>query len=447
MIAYPVNKIILLNSFALKFTNLISKTNKIWENLKGDKTFPLQSRIYNSICVITIAVMIYSLILSLIIDLNESLIATVILIICQLYLYYLSRYKGKTLLSFVFYSIIFNLYFSIAFTLHSGIQGSALLSFSICYFISIIIVPKRQYWFWTVANISLVVGLIAWEYYRPESIQVGYGTRTDRFVDIGSTYIVTVILILACLSYIINNYNQERQIAENNAFRLAQLNKQKNDLISIISHDFNAPLNNINNYLYVLNNIALEETAKSKYQADLSRMTFDTQNLLLNLLSWAKSNMDGMKYQLEPVNVHDSMVDTLSIYQKIAAEKHINLNYNIPDDISIIANLEMVEIIFRNLISNAIKFTPVDGVIRIFLETENGFHKISISDTGLGISKEKQPFIFETELSTTFGTERERGVGLGLKICKEFTENLGGQIWFSSEVGVGTTFCVRFAVA
>lgn len=391
--------------------------------------------------------MIYSLILSLIIDLNESLIATILLIVCQLFLYYLSRYKGKTLLSFVFYSIIFNLYFSIAFTLHSGIQGSVLLSFSICYFISIIIVPKRQYWFWTAANLSLVVGLIAWEYYHPETIQVGYGTRTDRFVDIGSTYIVTVILILACLSYIINNYNQERQIAENNSLVLAQLNKQKNDLISIISHDFNAPLNNINNYLYVLNNMDLEDAAKKKYEKDLGRMTFDTQNLLLNLLSWAKSNMEGMKYHLESVNVHDNLQDTLNVYKKIAEEKHITLTYNIPDNISIVANFEMVEIICRNLINNAVKFTPANGDIHISSETMTGFHTISISDTGLGIPEEKQSSIFETEASTTFGTNRERGTGLGLKICKEFTQSLGGEIWFSSEAGVGTTFYVKFAAA
>lgn len=381
------------------------------------------------------------------IDLNESLTATVILILCQIFLYYLSRFKGKTLLSLIISVIIINFYFSVAYILHSGTQGSSLLSFSVSYLFIIAIVPRKQYWFWTISNIMLVVGLIAWEYYHPETVTMGYATRTDRFIDIASTYTVSVILTFACLSYIINNYNLSKQTAENNSLVLAQLNKQKNDLISIISHDFNAPLNNINNYLYVLNNMDLEDAAKKKYEKDLGRMTFDTQNLLLNLLSWAKSNMEGMKYHLESVNVHDNLQDTLNVYKKIAEEKYITLTYNIPDDISIVANFEMVEIIFRNLINNAVKFTPANGDIHISSETMTGYHTISISDTGLGIPEEKQSSIFETEASATFGTNRERGTGLGLKICKEFTQSLGGEIWFSSETGVGTTFYVRFAAA
>lgn len=391
--------------------------------------------------------MLYNIPFSIAIGLNEATIATTLLIPVQLYLYYLSRFKRKTNLSFTIYAIIVNLFFAVSYTLNAGIQGSSLLSFSISYFAIIAIVPRRHYWLWTILNISLVMGLIIWEYQHPEIVQNNYLTRADHFVDIASTYIVNIILTFACLSYIINNYNLERQIAESNASILAELNKQKNDLISIISHDFNAPLNNINNYLYILSNKDLEDEVKKSYEKELGRITFDTQNLLLNLLNWAKSNMDGMNYDLEPVNIQDSMADTLNVYRNIAAEKNIILDYKIPEDITVIANFEMVEIIFRNLISNAVKFTPVNGSISILSETLNGYHVISIMDTGLGIPLEKQPYIFKADVSATYGTGRERGVGLGLKICDEFIQSLDGDIWFSTEVGIGTTFFVKFAMA
>lgn len=432
----------------MPFTNFTSKTSKIWEYLKGDQTFSLQSRIYNSISVITIAVLVYSLLLSVFfVEINESLVTIFLLICVQVYLYYLSRYKGKSLLSSIVSMITISLFFSASYTIHSGIDGSALFSLLICYFMIIALVPKKQYWFWTIINISLVMGLIAWEYYHPEIKHQGYGSRVDRFIDIASTYLMSVLMIFACLSYIINNYSLEKQTAENNANVLAKLNNQKNQLISIISHDFNAPLNNISNYLYILSNMDIEDEVKKGMEKDLSQVTFDTQNLLLNLLSWSKSNMDGMKFQLESVNICDSLSETLRVYGSIAAKKNIVIQNRISDEINVTANFEMTEIVFRNLINNAIKFTPENGIIQISCETENNFHIISVSDTGLGISQEQQAEIFKSELSTTFGTRREKGVGLGLKICQEFIESLGGQIWFETNPGSGTTFFVKLATA
>lgn len=428
-------------------TNLQNKTVRIWNYLKGEKSFSLQSRIYNSVCVVTIAVMVYNVPFSLALGLYDSVLATLVLIPLQFYLYYLSRFKGKTALSSVFLILIVNLFFAVSYSLNSGIQGSSLLSFSISYFVIIAIVPRRQYWFWTIVNISLVMGLIIWEYYHPELVSESYPTRADRFIDIASTYIMNIILTFSCLSYIINNYSLERVTAEASAAGLAQLNQQKNKLITIISHDFNAPLNNINSYLYVLSNRDLNLEDKKKYENELKRITFDTQNLLLNLLNWSKSNMEGISYVLEEVNLNDAMNDTLNVYQSIAVEKEIRLAYEISADTDVIANFELVEIIFRNLISNAIKFTPRNGIVRVFSSMSDGFHIISVSDTGPGIPSEKQIDIFTTDISPTFGTARERGAGLGLKICDEFVQYLGGEIWFDTIAGLGTTFSVKLPAA
>lgn len=431
----------------MSLSEIKSRTIQIWDYLKGDNTFSLQSRIYNSVCLVTIAIMVYNVPFSLALGMYDSMLATLLLIPLQVYLYYLSRFKGKTALSSIFLTVVVNLFFAVSYTLNSGIQGSTLLSFAISYFVIIAVSPRRQYWFWTIANILLVLGLIGWEYFYPEFFTNSYPTRADRFVDIASTYAVTILLTFACLSYIINNYDLERVTAEQNATGLAQLNKQKNKLISIISHDFNAPLNNINSYLYVLSNRELRQEDKKKYESDLQRITFDTQNLLLNLLSWSKSNMEGMSYALEPVNVNDAMTDTLNVYASIAAEKGVEIKYQISDEIDVTANFELLEIIFRNLISNAVKFTPEKGSIRIFATTADSHHIISVSDSGMGIPAEKQQEIFTSDIAPTFGTSREKGVGLGLKICSEFIYYLKGEIWFETEAGRGTTFSIKLPVA
>ena len=157
--------------------------------------------------------------------------------------------------------------------------------------------------------------------------------------------------------------------------------------------------------------------------------------------------MNGMNYVLESVNVNDAMADTLNVYQNIASEKNVELVYEISDETDVLANFELVEIIFRNLISNAIKFTPERGLVRVFSVNSNGYHTISISDTGQGIPPEKQAEIFTADVSPTFGTSRERGAGLGLKICSEFVQSLNGEVWFTTEQGIGTTFSVKFLVA
>ncbi|CAG5006903.1 Adaptive-response sensory-kinase SasA [Dyadobacter sp. CECT 9275] len=423
---------------------LFTKIVKIWNDLKGDiNTFSLQNRIYHSVCLAAIVIMFYNLPFSILMGYYELAAATLFLLPLQWYLFYLSRFKRKSQLSLTINVLIIHTFFIINYILNSGIRGSALLSFSIAYFLIVIVVPKKQYLMWTFIHLSLVLGLLLWEFKRPEVILISYATRTDQFTDIASTYVVSIVLMLAGLSYIINNYAIEKRLADQKAIVLKESNDQKNKLISIISHDFNTPLSSIRRYLTLLRKTELTVDERRQFENELGQVTFDTQNLLLNLLSWAHNNMETKALPVRPVKLDDALRNTVRTYRAIANEKNISFDYRIPAGTSVLGNVDIVDGILRNLINNAIKFTNEGGKVIIHAVEEDGFVIIMVEDTGIGIPLQRQPYIFNSDLSSTYGTQNEKGIGLGLTLCKDFTKALKGEIWFSSEEDQGTTFYLK----
>ena len=137
---------------------------------------------------------------------------------------------------------------------------------------------------------------------------------------------------------------------------------------------------------------------------------------------------------------------TFSIHQTIAAEKGIRLTDQIKRGIFIKADMDMLQLIVRNLINNAIKFTAPGGDIVVSNDLVGDRCRIIIKDNGAGIPLEKQGSLFTLKISPTYGTKNEKGVGLGLVLCKEFTELQNGTIMFESIQGVGTTFYVSFGL-
>ncbi len=424
-------------------TNVLRFIKSYWNHLKGHPSdFSMQSRIYHSICLIIMAIMVYNIPFSLILGLYEATIATLVLLIFQYVIFYLSRYRNRTYLSFSLFIIISNSFFGYIYFSNNGINGSSLLSLSISYFMVLLVVPRKHYGIWTTLYTLLVGGLLYTEYFYPALITDSYDTRADRFIDIGSTFLMSMILFLSCLTFVINNYNLEKQTAEDKTLVLKKLNDQKNKLISVISHDFNTPLNNIKRYLHIMQQMEVSTEERNQLERELMQVTMDTQNLLLNLLNWTKNNMDSMNHTTEIVNIHDALADTVQLYRKIAGEKLIFFDYNISPEVNVEGNYEMIDIIMRNLISNAVKFTHEGGHIIIDASEENGFYRLSIKDNGSGIPESQQQTLFTTHTAPSYGTRNEKGVGLGLSLCKEFTEAMNGQIGYESEPGIKTEFFI-----
>lgn len=440
------NSNITLPGFFKPLLHLVKRILDIWEFLKGDiDEFPLHARIYHSVSVVIGAVMLYNVPFSLAIGMYEAALASFLLLPLIIYLFYVSRFGNKTTMSETIYALLMNAFFCVNYFVNSGISGSTLLSFCLVHFMTIAIMPRSRYLFWTLFNIVLVGGLIYWEYIHADSNLYSYPSRKDYFVDITSTYIVNIVLMFAGLSYIINNYRQEKNKAEEQTRKVMEMDQQKAKLISIISHDFNTPLNNIKKYLWILTRMELGDKDRKQLEADLNQATSDTQHLLVNLLNWARTNMDSHDYRPRAVMIREAVSDTLKTYKTVAEEKDIDLQIELSEDHQIYGDGQMFNIIIRNLINNAIKFTPSGGVVRVRSKQDNDNCRISVTDSGKGIAPDRQAELFSPLAASTSGTSSERGIGLGLSLCKEFTEIMGGEIGFNTSEK-GTEFWVELPV-
>ena len=227
---------------------------------------------------------------------------------------------------------------------------------------------------------------------------------------------------------------------------LKESNKTKDKFFSIIAHDLKSPFNSMLGFARILeNDLDKYDTEQRKqFISIIHKGLKDTFNLLENLLYWSRSQRGVITFNPETINLYILLQNTSELLMLSAKNKSIKIKNKIPEHISVEADQAMLSIIIRNLISNAIKFTPDGGEIIITAQqtkANSKFVEISVKDTGVGISNEIQPMLFDIgENTSTKGTKDETGTGLGLILCKEFIEKHSGEIWVESEIGKGSSF-------
>jgi len=226
--------------------------------------------------------------------------------------------------------------------------------------------------------------------------------------------------------------------------QLRELNTAKDRMFSIIAHDLMNPFGVVLGFSEVLQNKIeqnrldnLDQTVK--HISDAARQV---QSLLDNLLAWSRTQQQTIHMRLEILDIDELITDSLISINQLAFRKKQNIKVEILQKMNVNADRNMIQAVIRNLVSNAIKFTPVSGSITV-KATEKDLNTVlfSVSDTGIGIQKEDQVKLFKAYNSfTSRGTENEKGTGLGLVICKEFVEMNHGKIWLESEAGKGSVF-------
>jgi signal transduction histidine kinase len=162
--------------------------------------------------------------------------------------------------------------------------------------------------------------------------------------------------------------------------------------------------------------------------------------MLDNLLNWSNTRMKGKTVMPESFIIKNMVSPIINQYQLLAEAKNIDIKNNIADTIAVIADKNMIQLVVRNLISNAIKFSHRNGSITLNAIKENDRVVVSITDKGMGMSPEEMNEVFANITFTQPGTEGEKGTGLGLPMCKEFVTQNHGTIWIESQQGAGTTF-------
>ena len=236
--------------------------------------------------------------------------------------------------------------------------------------------------------------------------------------------------------------NEEREIAFKN-LELQKLNAEKEKFFSIIAHDLKSPFTAILGFSQLLieasNNKELEKI--EKFAHIILQSSTRAVDLLKNLMEWAQSHTGRMEYSPEYFDIVTLINETTLLYDDIAGQKSITIKKVLPHHVSLFADKAMICSVFRNLISNAIKFTMPGGEVTIWAEEQPDEMLFSVEDRGVGIPQCRLETIFQSDHATsTSGTQNEKGTGLGLTLCKEFVEKHGGKIWAQSHEKEGSTF-------
>jgi signal transduction histidine kinase/Flp pilus assembly protein TadD len=250
--------------------------------------------------------------------------------------------------------------------------------------------------------------------------------------------IIVSVISIALLVTLVLLYKLRKTVKERN-----KLNRVKDYLISIISHDYRGPLTSVKSslMLFAFDDISAEE---QKYILSVSANEIsNTLNFLDNMLIWANAQLKGIKAN-KTYFILSSVIDAnIELLTPQAKYKKISITTEGNANIEVFADRDMINIILRNLISNSIKFSNENGKIKIVTTFSEQKAVVHIIDEGVGIRKERIPLLFKFDEATpTYGTGNEKGIGLGLSLCKDFIEQNDGEIGVSSEFGSGSDFFI-----
>lgn len=224
--------------------------------------------------------------------------------------------------------------------------------------------------------------------------------------------------------------------------RLVQANESKAQLLSIIAHDLRSPLHTLGSLLELAQADALSAEELQECLSELSQNIEDTTDLLDNLLHWAISQMRDQEPQPRLLSVNQLLLEQKRLFKRPLANKKLQLDLQLAEEgeDQVYCDLEMLKVVLRNLISNAIKFSKEEQRIQGRIESTGNTLCISVEDEGVGMSRKSIQRIFEEEGFSTQGTRKERGTGLGLQLCRDYVQKNKGRLVIESEKGKGSCF-------
>jgi len=248
--------------------------------------------------------------------------------------------------------------------------------------------------------------------------------------------------LIAIIRDVSKNKEHEQKIkAQMN--ELEEVNKTKDRFFSIIAHDLRNPFNSL---LGITENLVenYEDFSSEEIKEYLTLLLQSSQqgyNLLENLLNWSRSQTGKLKVSAKVLNVSELIDASVELMLNNAAAKNLEIINNVSFDILAFADENMITTVLRNLLSNAIKFTPQGGSIRFEATKQKKMIEICIADNGMGMTEETMASLFKLDVFTsTLGTNKETGTGLGIILCKEFIEKNNGKLWVESSLNNGTIF-------
>mgnify|MGYP006289087875 CR=1 FL=1 len=257
--------------------------------------------------------------------------------------------------------------------------------------------------------------------------------------------VILILVSIVVLTLILLNkkLRSKNRIISEQRSELEKTNRLKDNMFSIIAHDLRGPMGTLNGLLEFLDADSARED-KESYEEVLETVkdsASSTYVLLENLLTWARQQKNEIRFQPKSENLSELVNEIMQLKQPAAESKKIRLNQTIEKQLECKFDKNMIHLVIRNLVDNAIKFTPEGGTVDILGEIKDEKVQIAVADSGVGISDEAKAKLFDKyQHYSSKGTKNERGSGLGLKLCHEFVQKHAGEINVESETGKGSRF-------
>ena len=231
----------------------------------------------------------------------------------------------------------------------------------------------------------------------------------------------------------------QKAIEQKNA-ELEALNRTKEKLFSIIAHDLRSPIGQLKSTLDLVNREYISKEEFHDLSHHFTKQIDQLQDNMNNLLTWSQSQLNGIITKPQAVSASIIIQEVIDLLKQQWQAKELQIQIQ-PFDETVWMDPDHLKLVIRNLLSNAIKFSNKKNQIVINHSKNNKELTIAIRDTGMGMPQEQLDMLFTSDsIQSTHGTDKERGTGLGLKLCKEFLDKNNGEIWAISELGIGSTF-------
>lgn len=415
-----------------------------------EQVYSLQNRIYNAALLISL----FTVLVSLVWNNTVGILAELNLFIIGTALFFLILYGFSILLNRQFhlaYVIVSLSSLSIYWISTGGIDGSTPYIFLLAVVLFAAISKKREYILYLIISLIYISILSYLQFSDLEIIYASYPSEDARHSDMLFSLIFCIFAGVWLIITFRKHYLQEKIIIENQKSELEKINASKDKFFSIISHDLKSPFHGLLGVSGLMTSPEMKQNPEllQKMAIQLNQSIESTNELIENLLSWSKMQRTSFAVRIDTLNLNAFIQEQQQSYLPLVQHKSIQFDQYTASSIRILADPELLKVILRNLLSNAVKFTPEGGKIAIRAEIiDSSFVGVHISDTGIGMSKKQVELLFKEDYhSGTQGLNGESSSGLGLILCKEFVELMGGSIQVESEPGKGSRFTFQLRQA
>jgi signal transduction histidine kinase len=411
----------------------------------------MEKKIFNSTLVIVFSFMLAMLIYNAIFG-SWILIGLVLFVIVGLAIcFYWLRWQNQFKYAYYLFGIFTYPVLTINFFYNDGIDGPTFYIFLLFHLILLTISSVRGYLIWSLINAASFLLLYYVGVFREDLIPEMYPNKQVVFLDHAITYLACLTGIGFMVATLKEFYKSQKNKVKEKTKELTRINRslaktssQKDKIITIISHDLKNPLQSIMQTLELINKGDLPPDEMKFIHEELLKITTRTYNMMENILDWSSFELKNKSTRVKEIYLQELFEDTLEILKVIAKQKSISLLINFKKNPLVKIETDRLLLILRNLVQNAIKFTPSGGQVSLEVDSSTEWITVTIRDNGIGISRERLDKIFEQDIKSTYGTENEKGTGMGLHLCFQNAEKLGGTIEVVSEEGAGSSFTLSF---